>query len=206
MKLGGLFQAMVGCAVGAIFLLSSAASSFFWPLFSARLLISYPTERPLYLLSLVGALAAVPIIHQLWQGSALSGRGVVLGLSLFLATLCWVVVCWSWRDSNALFFYWKTKTETRESWNMVADELDKLVKRTTQPDSLVRGDMPPSFAAVLGTAFYYGNVSRLSDGSAQAKVVYGYKSRCWGLFQGEDPNYPMELRINDRTWFFVTTN
>jgi len=196
----------------AISLLSAA-----WPYCSARVWIALPTERSLYGLSLLTVFSGVlanravraPTRASFWW----RGTSVVEAVGL-LATVA-VVALWS--HSNDLFFYWVKRSTPASAWSLLAKEMNEITagKAPQMGADSIRissRDLPGYFDQALGkrAEFYYGFVAK-QKGTLEpiTAVVYGYKSRCWGLYRGGDPRIRWPdakvIRLNSTTSYFEAT-
>lgn len=132
---------------------------------------------------------------------------------VLVAIACCVISMIARDRANQLFFYYMIKRTPAESWIIAAGELKSLTaKKDPELEGNLSGkDIPLPIAILLAkkSQFYLGSINRWADGDAEIHILYGYKTRCWGLCQGVDPKgaWPgaIEEEVSTNTWFFVAT-
>jgi hypothetical protein len=191
-----------------------AVCAYFWSLLAARVYVSYRTEQDLYLFSLVATVSATLSIHFFFSPASRGGikRASVLVSSLVISSVLMIL---AWRESNALFFQWFVRTTTPAVRSKLITELISLAPSKSGPDpsyiNFSRSSLPRYFSKTLGkpTDFYYGSYSAVEDSGVELMVVYGYKSRCWGLYKGPalKDRWPTArvYDLGDSTYFFQAT-
>ncbi|MBE0545154.1 MAG: hypothetical protein IH623_27770 [Verrucomicrobia bacterium] len=137
---------------------------------------------------------------------------VALIISLGLVGAAWVL-------SDATFFACKIRTTPTATWDAAAKEMDTFGARVIQEDDddfwfpIEKEDLSSVFDPVgMRNEYGFGRAQMDTSGKPQADVliVYGYKSRRWGLYQGERVNlverwpYARINAIRENLLFFVT--
>jgi len=104
--------------------------------------------------------------------------------------LGFTVLIASWRLSDKQFLYWKMRAIPPGAWAEMVTDLEALGRQAANANKELPQRKPlPKSLQRLGMQVDYkggmGNVWNSPDYEGVfANIIFGYKSRCWGLFLG----------------------
>jgi hypothetical protein len=188
------------------------------PFFSARQLISVDTEMLLhfssFLMSISGLLAYI-FIRRTKQPS----WRILDFITLFALFVSVGLVCMGWNLSDRFFFNWKMRNTPNETWYSVVKEVNALGAQVVAANDedfwlpITKNDLPKVFDHIgLRGEFASGRAQMDPGGKEQAVVLvlYGYKSRRWGIYLGDSEyltsRWPHAriARVTEDLLFFVS--
>lgn len=188
------------------------------PVLSASQMISVRLEIDLHWMGFFTAVAGLfgNVVLRRKRNPKLAFSDVVM---LFALIISLGLVGAAWVLSDATFFACKIRATPTATWDAAAREMDTFGGRVVQEDDddfwfpIEKEDLSSVFDPVgMRNEYGFGRAQMDPSGKPHAEVliVYGYKSRRWGLYQGERANlverWP-NARINairENSFFFVT--
>jgi hypothetical protein len=200
---------LLSSTLGLQVAVACALLSILWPLLAADNIISIGTQKFLILLSALGVFTGVlmfsrnHVLSALWK--------LIIACPALVA--CVTLIVNAYMHSNDVFFSRRTRNLSSQQWEALAEDLSKLAMQKLSGSNdfakLTPSDLPLEFAAHLGqpAEYAYGSVFRTKYGKIFAMVVYGTKSRRWGVYQGGNPSEKWPgasvYQIGTNAWYFV---
>jgi hypothetical protein len=192
---------VVGCAIA--WSLSAA-----W--FSANRVIPVYSELALYWLCLFGGLAG-------WCFHFIN-RHACPGLPRLLASpwaggAALLIIVSAWLMSDWAFFHWKQRAVSQKEWSQMVSDLKRIaIPYHDGAESVHR--TPPESVRLLGLGFDFGVMNAwVVDAPGypglKAEVLFGYKSRNWGLWVGPEQSLLgfcpacMHAQVASNAFFFT---
>jgi hypothetical protein len=128
-----------------------------------------------------------------WCASRASeGTTKSLPIGLLTAGLGIFVVVWAWFLSDSAFFHWRLRSVPANTWSQIISDMQQLARSTPDAGYLpaIRKS-PPMSVRQLGLGDDYGCMHVWADNSTaypgvKGDVLFGYKSRSWGLWLGPE--------------------
>ena len=128
-----------------------------------------------------------------WCASRASeGQTKRLPIGLVASVLVVSVMVWAWFISDFAFFHWKLRAMRPSTWAQMISDMQEIARSTPDAGYLpVSKRVPPMSVRKLGLGDDYGCMHIWAENSAaypgvKGDVLFGYKSRSWGLWLGPE--------------------
>lgn len=199
---------------GLLIIVSCVLWSSIAVILSVQGLITVYLELRSYVPSLIiVGLGAIVILGKREPRSTVVGvRRICTWLVLALSISLMVTV---WLKSNSIFHYWKAQQVTSAFLQMLPNDVDSLVRdvRSRNAGHEISANMlPPHFGKIGRTEEFAYGYAAVEGEDAEVLIAYGYKSRRWGIFYGDESSLADRFQgsrrvpLSARLFYFTTTD
>jgi len=184
-------------------------------LLAANKLIAVSTEFACYYVSPLAVIGAA--LYYLFGGGQSKTSWALCRGAVATAVVLFVVIAWPLFLSTWAFFHWKLEAIPASAWPQMVSDLENLGRQSVEADGSYRSfhsrTLPPSLRQLGSGQDYLGGSGQMVTYSDYtgilAQVVFGYKSRTWGLVVG--PERAVEsycprcerIQVAPNAYFFV---
>jgi hypothetical protein len=156
--------------------------------FSANRIIAVTSELALYWLSFIAVLVGWAL--HLDNRRAFTGSVQILATP-WAGAVALLVVLSAWLLSDGAFFRWKLRAVPPEAWSQMVLDLKSIAIPYPEGDTVPSRKVPPKSVQRLGLGHDFGVMNAwIVDApgypGVKAEVLFGYKSRAWGLWVGPE--------------------
>jgi hypothetical protein len=176
-----IFRAgIVSMGLGALWVIAAT-----W--FSATRVITVVAELASFWLCIAAVLLGGWCAYRARQNETKRFRIVTL-----TAALAVFVVAWALFLSDLAFFHWKLRSVPTNAWANMISDMQQIASPTADGGYIPKNKKAlPSSVRELGLVDDYGCIHAWSDSSpaypgVRGDVLFGYKSRMWGLWLGPE--------------------
>ena len=119
------------------------------------------------------------------------GEAKRLPIGLLAAGLGIFVVVWAWFISDLAFFHWKLRSVPASAWAQIISDVQRIASPTPDGGYMPTKNAAPKSVHELGLGDDFGCIHAWVESSSdypgvRGDVLFGYKSRSWGLWLGPE--------------------
>ncbi len=112
-------------------------------------------------------------------------------IGLVTAALVVFIPVWAWFLSDAAFFHWKLKSLPPNTWAQVISDIQRIASPTSDGGHMSSRKGAPKSVQQLGLGEDFRGINAWAETSSnypgvRGDVLFGYKSRSWGLWLGPE--------------------